>query len=158
MHLVSQFTEQFLPEMKPSPATIEKTWKRLLNENQRKTLESSQPKGLTMATLYMLHIERFRPHEKPHVDAESGQVVRRERLKAFGNWVPCRCRSSCRVEWNFANDKGLHREDGESRCNMVGVFKERGISLYASISIKSDFESMKSAWMNGRTHKVARKA
>ncbi|KJZ75127.1 hypothetical protein HIM_05613 [Hirsutella minnesotensis 3608] len=26
---------------------------------------------------------------------------RRQLLKAFGNWVACRCKATCDVEWNF---------------------------------------------------------
>jgi hypothetical protein len=153
MDLVSSFVRQFLPEEIPTIGTIEETWSRLQRDKQRKTSESTHPKGLAMATLYMLHIERFLPKKKPHDDSNHVSVSpqRRERLKAFGNWVRCHCKSTCEVKWNFANETGLHRGNIVDRCNLVRLVDEGTVGRFTSASkLRQALERTKEAWLESR--------
>lgn len=111
-----------------------------------------------MATLYMLHIGRFLPHEQPRDkdDMVGVSPQRRELLKAFGNWVRCCCRSSCLVEWNFANDTGLHRGGDVRRCILVRFVDEDEIGMFTSVSkVRAVLEQTKNAWLESRVRRNA---
>ncbi|RDA93495.1 hypothetical protein CP533_4011 [Ophiocordyceps camponoti-saundersi (nom. inval.)] len=125
-HRDSSFVAQFIAWQSPSHETIAKTWSRLLDEGAD-IADSRQPKSLVMATLYMLHVERFHPTARPDADDPEGGVprMRRVRLKAFGYWVTCCCKADCNVQWNFANDTGLCR-NGQPRNCALARFMERG--------------------------------
>jgi calcium-independent phospholipase A2-gamma len=138
--LVPDFSAQFLTAKTPLN-TIEKTWTRLLSD-QRNISNSVHPKGLAMATMYMLHIERYLPNEKPLDNNKTIGVSteRRELLKAFGNWVPCQCKQACGVEWNFADDIGLHRGGNAKDCRLVEVVDKQ---ILKNLSIEKDVEVLK---------------
>ena len=88
-----------------------------------------------MATLYMLHIETFLPVKPRDENEEVGvHPTRRELLKRFGNWVPCRCDGKCGLGWNFGNDIGMHKGGNEKKC--------RTMKLYRPLSFK-DFSVTK---------------
>ncbi|XP_044717492.1 ankyrin repeats (3 copies) domain-containing protein [Hirsutella rhossiliensis] len=70
----SSFTAQFLAWDKLTPETISRTWSRLLDEGSG-IADSRQAKGLVMATLYMLHVERFQPAARPADDVFSGPLA-----------------------------------------------------------------------------------
>ena len=124
---VSSFLRQFNGS-DPSPKMVEEVWRRLLRD-KTKLRDSYHPKGFVMAVLYMLHIEKYFPSEQPQdEDRVFGAVhpERRELLKRYGNWVGCQCNLGCGMEWNFANDIGMHRgESGKQKCAMFDAFKDR---------------------------------
>ena len=128
---VSSFSRQFNGS-NPSPRKVEECWKRLLRDNTS-VQGSVHPKGFVMATLYMLHIERYSPGETPKGENKTSGAVhpqRRELLKRYGNWVECQCHHRCGVEWNFANDFGLHRgQNGEQKCAMIELFQKTTLTL-----------------------------
>ena len=150
---VPVFANQFDPQL-TQLETIKKVWARLLRD-QSNISNSMHPKGFAMATLYMLHIERFLPQEKPKDDEQlEGRVStdRRELLKRFGNWVPCECSRRCGCEWNFANDVGVHRGGNKRKCDLIKVLGEPSLK---DLSIRdNEIERMKGtkkAWENSRT-------
>ncbi|KAM4062151.1 ankyrin repeats (3 copies) domain-containing protein [Hirsutella rhossiliensis] len=118
----SSFTAQFLAWDKLTPETISRTWSRLLDEGSG-IADSRQAKGLVMATLYMLHVERFQPAARPADDV-----------------------------WNFANDTGLHR-DGRPRACALARFVDKGGKLGVFGSGKREEEVRQKiwqAWVDGR--------
>ncbi|KAK3353880.1 hypothetical protein B0T25DRAFT_545569 [Lasiosphaeria hispida] len=148
-----KFTAQFNPTTTP-PSTIKSTWTRLLREPSTDIFNSRHPRGLAMATLYMLHLERFRPHLRP-LDEEREVGVSRARrplLKGFGHWVPCGCGArGCAVEWNFVNDVGLHRGGRPASC-VLAKFVGRGGRLGFLSSGRRERDARErtvQAWLEG---------
>lgn len=96
-----------------------------------------------MATLYMLHIERFLSGERPQDANKTAGAVdlqRRELLKRYGNWVQCQCNRSCGLEWNFANDVGLHRGDhGKQGCAILELFWKTSLETLFTSREKNGF-------------------
>ncbi|RDA89072.1 hypothetical protein CP532_2243 [Ophiocordyceps camponoti-leonardi (nom. inval.)] len=125
--MYSTFAAQFQSWQSPTLETIAKTWSRLLEEGTP-IADSRQPKSLVMATLYMLHVERFHPSARPDAEDHEGSVprMRRVRLNAFGHWVRCSCKADCSIQWNFANDTGLYRCGGQARNCALVRFMDRG--------------------------------
>ncbi len=97
-------------------------------------------KSLTLAALYMLHVERWHPADVPlRRDGGSGSgsgsgssaahspavvvvpgilAARHRVLRRYTKWVDCACGSrdnSCTRRWNFANDIRLERQDRAAR-------------------------------------------
>lgn len=74
-----------------------------------------------MATIYMLHLKHFHPRLQPKDDDGGVGVTRARRplLKGYGNWVKCRCKGACEVQWNFVNDLGLHMGGAPGRCALA---------------------------------------
>ena len=127
---VEKWTDQisvkdFLKQLSPGPvstATIESVWSRLLPAAQIKVHRVRMSKPYTLAILYMLHIERF-SSERPR--GEDGQPYRiregrQEALKRFNVWVRCKCREDCDNEWNFVNDRGIHRKRKHGPSALTG--------------------------------------
>ncbi|RYP72543.1 hypothetical protein DL769_004433 [Monosporascus sp. CRB-8-3] len=134
----TSFTAQFIAAMTP-PGTIKSTWSRLLRD-QSNVAGSRHPKGLAMATLYMLHLESYRPYLQPLNDEREVGVSRQRRplLKGFGNWVGCRCKAECAVQWNFVNDIGLHRGGKPTSCILVKFIDSGGKVGRFSLGKKED--------------------
>jgi len=108
-----------------------------------------------MAALYMLHFEMYFPTEKPVDDDKvAGGVTtkRRNLLKRFGNWVSCQCGEGCHLEWNFANDIGLHRDKGGSqkKCGTMKLFQELSFKDLSVEKEKGVLELTREVWMNSR--------
>jgi hypothetical protein len=145
--VVSHFLREF-----PSNTNVSKitnVWYRLFSETRG--LDFKYPKGFTMATLYMLHIERFLG-KKPENEARKEGVSdkRRELLKRFGNWVPCTCDSQCEVRWNFGNDLGIHKDGDEQRCLLMQLFVElssTNVSLDEQLEFWEGDDKKRSAMM-----------
>lgn len=103
-----------------------------------------------MATIYMLHIETkssFRWERPKTVDGSTGvDRHRRELLKRFAKWVPCKCSGACGKTWNFANDVGFSQGGEEGRCGVVKLMKS-GIAsgLWANKDAKA-LELMRADW------------
>ena len=112
---VSALKSQFVFQDLPLPDLV-LIWYRLA-PNIKDTL----PKNLTLAFLYMLHVEKY-TNEKPK--DEHGKIgIQKKRwrsLKRFGEWVSCACDSNCGQNWNFANDLGLWQTDQE--CRLLQLF------------------------------------
>ena len=102
---------------------------------------TAHPKAFVMAVLYMLHVEHSFSSMKPKLpDGEIGvDKDRREALKRFAKWVPCKCQELCGNEWNFANDVGLPRGNDE-KCKIV-TFLAQGV-------LQNLFKSKELAWLN----------
>jgi len=111
---VSTFLHQFNSN-RPSPRFIEKIWSRTLTRKQPNIHVSSHNQHLTMATLYMLHIETASNSSGPP-DIDQDQ---RESLKRFAKWVPCKCKNNCDKEWNFVNEVGLSKGgNAKQKCGV----------------------------------------
>jgi hypothetical protein len=79
------------------------------------------PKNLTLAVLYMLHVESFIPNHEPKPIG----LNRRKILECYGNWVFCAC--GCSRKWNFANGpEGLRRDGSMTKECKVTKWKEAG--------------------------------
>ncbi len=63
------------------------------------------PKNLTMALLYIFHVEHVLAGEA----WDSQSLLTHKALRSFGNWVDCCC--GCGRQWNFANGLGGLRDD-----------------------------------------------
>jgi calcium-independent phospholipase A2-gamma len=104
-----------------------------------------------MATIYMLHIETsiHSKHERPIMDngQEGVDMRRREALKRFAKWVPCRCSSDCGKEWNFVNEIGLSRPEGDDdKCGIAKLLGRGSIrNLVASKNLKA-LEDTRKFW------------
>ncbi|KLU90407.1 hypothetical protein MAPG_10261 [Magnaporthiopsis poae ATCC 64411] len=128
----TRFAAQFNDTV-TEPSTIESTWSRLLR-NPGDITSSSHPKGLAMAALYMLHLERYRRHLRPLDDEKQIGVSRsrRSQLKGFGTWVGCRCSAKCAVLWNFVNDVGLHRGGKPKSCVLAKLIDRGKVGFFSS--------------------------
>lgn len=76
--------------------------------------------------------------------------ARREVLKRFAKWVPCRCSGGCGKRWNFVNDVGLGSAEGdEGRCRIVKLINGNSTrNLLAGKDVKA-LEEMKKDWYKG---------
>ncbi len=141
--LVLSFLQQF-NENRPAPRLIEKIWARTLRD-QSNIRNSSQNKHLTMAVLYMLHMETaLPPFDAPIVDMDQ-----RELLKRFAKWVPCKCAKNCGKEWNFINGTGLSRGgSAEQKCGVVSYLKSGSIGNLFSKKDREALLLMRQNWMS----------
>ncbi|PNS20536.1 hypothetical protein CAC42_5986 [Sphaceloma murrayae] len=97
-------------------------WSRVLPPRQQgRPTASVVTKPLTMAVIYMLHAETALEGVKMSVDAD-----RREMLKRFTKWVPCRCKEGCKRKWNFVNEVGLHKNGEKKACEAVKATAGKG--------------------------------
>ncbi|KAG4422097.1 hypothetical protein IFR04_004724 [Cadophora malorum] len=143
VHIKSYLHQIARSRVIPEFTAIE-TWRRLLGPAQRSgpdILGTAHPKAFVMAVLYMLHVEHSFSSMKPKLpDGEIGvDKDRREALKRFAKWVPCKCQELCGNEWNFANDVGLPRGNDE-KCKIV-TFLAQGV-------LQNLFKSKELAWLN----------
>jgi len=141
--LVLSFLQQFNLS-RPAPRLIEKIWARTLRD-QSNIRTSSQNKHLTMATLYMLHIETaVTTFEPPKVDMDQ-----RELLKRFAKWVPCRCKKNCGREWNFITGTGLSRGgSAEQKCGVIKYLQSGSIGNLFSGKDREALLLMREDWMS----------
>ena len=99
----------------------------------------------------MLHIERF-SSERPRGDNDQpGEVKakRREMLKRYDLWIPCKCRKKCANQWNFASDLGIYQSGSldASKCRVMKLVEGR------KDPSKPDYEIWKSlltSWKEGQ--------
>ncbi len=101
----------------------------------------------------MLHIEQYLSGVKLYLD--DGKTVgvtpnRRELAKAFGNWVACHCKRNCGVQWNFANDTGLHRGGLPERCPLVKLVDTEKVSWWIGSAVKEVQSDTFAAWLDSR--------
>ncbi|PVH79912.1 FabD/lysophospholipase-like protein [Cadophora sp. DSE1049] len=143
VHIKSYLHQIARSKVIPEFTAIE-TWRRLLGPAQRSgpdILGTAHPKAFVMAVLYMLHVEHSFSSMKPKLpDGEIGvDKDRREALKRFTKWVPCKCQELCGNEWNFANDVGLPRGN-DDKCKIM-KFLAQGV-------LQNLFKSRELAWLN----------
>ncbi|KAH6723597.1 acyl transferase/acyl hydrolase/lysophospholipase [Leptodontidium sp. MPI-SDFR-AT-0119] len=143
VHIKSYLHQIDRSKVIPDITAIE-TWRRLLGPAQRSgpdVLGTAHPKAFVMAVLYMLHVEHSFGSMKPKLpDGEIGvEKDKREALKRFTKWVPCKCQELCRNEWNFANEVGLSRGNDE-KCRIT-KFLAQGV-------LQNMFRSKELGWLN----------
>jgi hypothetical protein len=96
---------------------IEDVWARLPFDKESLG-QPSHSKGYVMAILYMIHIEAYNKDKRPRDIKGPDSQYRLPLLKNYAAWVPCPCHGGCDLEWNFADDRGIFRGSGSSRCEI----------------------------------------
>ncbi|KAI4695276.1 uncharacterized protein J4E84_001901 [Alternaria hordeiaustralica] len=138
----SAFFEQFGPDAKPSSNHVFETWARLLRD-KRDVRNSIHRKPFVMAILYMLHVESSLDLTKmTNIDPN-----RREMLKRFSKWVPCKCDARCGREWNFVNEVGLSRGgNGGDECDLLQLFDDSKWKLVFKSDKVRKLDATRKAW------------
>jgi hypothetical protein len=96
-----------------------------------------------MAVLYMLHIESTLDIAK----MTSIDPNRREMLKRFSKWVPCKCDACCGREWNFVNEVGLSRGGNDDvECELLRLFKDNKWKLVFKGDKVRKLEATRKVW------------
>ena len=77
------------------------------------------PRNYVLAAICQLHFETWVPDVRPK--SMSGlEPISKQRegiISCFGEWVSCRCRIGCLMEWCFVSTRwGMHREYINSSC------------------------------------------
>jgi calcium-independent phospholipase A2-gamma len=139
---VSAFFEQFGPDPNPSAKHVFETWARLLRD-KRDVSNSIHRKPFVMAILYMLHVESSLEMAKmTNIDPN-----RREMLKRFSKWVPCKCDARCGREWNFVNEVGLSRGgNGGDECDLLKLFDDSKWKLVFKSDKVRKLEATRKVW------------
>jgi len=72
---------------------------------------------------------------------------RREILKRFAKWVPCKCSGGCGKTWNFVNDLGMCNAEGSNeKCRIIKLMsRSSAMNLMAAKDVKV-LEDMKRDW------------
>jgi len=96
-----------------------------------------------MAILYMLHVESSLDLTKmTNIDPN-----RREMLKRFSKWVPCKCDARCGREWNFVNEVGLSRGgNGGDECDLPQLFDDSKWKLVFKSDKVRKLDATRKAW------------
>ncbi|KAK5698262.1 hypothetical protein LTR97_007223 [Elasticomyces elasticus] len=141
---------QMFNQPKPTPQRVEAVWVRLLHDDSDNVLNTQHSVPFVMAVLYMLHVEQFWPDKNPgELDAAGSD--RREALKRYNRWVPCRCKVDCGREWNFANDIGLSKGGNSKKtCDVNKYLVSAPVLNLLAFKTRKALEDMNEEWAKAR--------
>ncbi|KAL8658402.1 MAG: hypothetical protein Q9202_007569 [Teloschistes flavicans] len=116
---------------------VRRTWKRLLRTPNSDLENSTYPRPLVLATLYMLHLEHCAGIKIHEVSDERFNLFTR-----FDLWIKCHCSQQCKIEWNFANKSGMYRPPRARKTSCKAVQAKENFSIIPSRAKKTRLNNL----------------
>lgn len=105
--------------------------------------------SLTSCQYYFYNHTKY---ERPIMENRANSVdrSRREVLKRFAKWVPCKCSGSCGKNSNFVNDVGIGSTEGNDRkCRIVKLVNGNSARNWMAAKDVKALEDMRRDWHRG---------